>query len=289
MLKKICPILLLLVSILIFLPNKTFAAVVINEVSPATNPEWIELYNTSPDSVSLQGYIIDFGSDSQKKSFCDNDQIAGNSYRAIILTAFWLNNNEGDTVTLKNGPNVIDSISYGTGTSLQKPSNTQSITRSPDGSPNWILTDVPTQQGDPVMFECPTPTPTPTNTPTPTKIPTPTKTPTPTKSPTSTPTPKPTSTPVATKSPTSKSTIAKTEAATAIPSENKNLANVLGSSSQNQPPQISETPKDVKVASVNSGNVIASIFIILGIVFLGLCGIVVFWSYKKSKNARTEE
>lgn len=200
----------------LFFPNKALASdIVINEVSPATSSEWVELYNTNPDPVSLQNYIIDFGSDSQKKSFCDNDQISGNSYKLIILTAFWLKN-EGDTVNLKNGTDIVDSISYGEGTSLQKPSDTQSLTRSPDGSSSWILTDIPTQQGEQVAFECPTPTFPPTSTPTlsPTQIPdsptptlvsgktpTPIKTPTPTNTPTPpkrTPTPSPTATPALT-------------------------------------------------------------------------------------------
>src|SRR3989344_6375168 len=174
-------ILLLFTALFFFLfPNKVFASdIVINEVSPASNPEWAELYNTSPDSVSLQSYTIDFGSDSQKKSFCDNDQIAGNSYKLIILTAFWLHNTNGDTVTLKNNSGTVDTVSYGPGSSLENPSNAQSIVRSPDGSSNWTLTGNPTQQGDSVSFECPTPTPTPTNSPTPTDSPTPTKTPTP--------------------------------------------------------------------------------------------------------------
>ena len=131
----------------------------------------------------------------------------------------------------------------------------------------------------------------PTPTPTPTSSPTPTKTPTPTKSPTSTPTIKPTSTPVPTKTPTPKQKITNSVSTpTVTPEENKNSsADVLGSSSQNQTPTPSEETKEVKAASINSGNIIASIFIILGIVFLSLCGIVIFWSYKKSKNAKTEE
>jgi len=96
-------------SFLIF-PSKVFAAdVVINEVSPASNPEWVELYNTNTNPISLQGYSIDFGSSSQVKSFCEGDQIAGNSYKLIILatSAFWLHNTNGDTVNLKNNSDTV--------------------------------------------------------------------------------------------------------------------------------------------------------------------------------------
>ena len=51
------------------------AQVVVNEVSPVSSPEWVELYNTSSASASLKEHAIDFGSDSQQKSFCDAEQI----------------------------------------------------------------------------------------------------------------------------------------------------------------------------------------------------------------------
>lgn len=178
----------LVAIIFIHSASLTRAQIVINEVSSVSSPEWVELYNTSSNSATLKEYSIDFGVDSQKKFFCDADQIMPNGYKLILLTSSWLNN-AGDTVNLRRGDDLVDSVTYGT-SSLAKPnSDTESITRSPDGSSNWIKTNQQTKEGDPVSFDCPTPTPSPTNTPTSTPSPSPTPTPTPTPIPT--PTPKP--------------------------------------------------------------------------------------------------
>ncbi len=180
------------VVILFVIVTPARAQILINEVSPVSSPEWVELYNTSSSSASLKEYSIDFGSDSQKKYFCDNDQISPNNYKLIILgSASWLNNS-GDVVNLRYGDDPVDSIGYGTGYSLSKPTtDTESVTRSPDGSANWIKTATQTKLGDIASFECPSPSPSPTPTPTPTSTPAPSPSPTPTPTPVLTPTPTP--------------------------------------------------------------------------------------------------
>ena len=150
------------------------AAVVINEFSPASNPEWVELYNTESGSISLKDSIINFGNNNQDYQFCEDDEISGNAYRLIILSSSWLNN-DGDSVTLKKQDVVIDSVVYGSSQSIPKLSNSQSATRSPDGSSDWVVSDSPSQSGTLVDFNCPTPSPTPS--PTPTASPTLTQTP----------------------------------------------------------------------------------------------------------------
>lgn len=193
--------------ILVYPVSMAHAQIVINEVSSASTPEWVELYNTSSASATLKEYTIDFGVETQKKLFCDNDQILANSYRLISLTSSWLNNT-GDTVNLRRGDDLVDSISYGT-SSLAKPtSDTESITRSPDGSSNWIKTSLQTKQGDQVSFDCPTPVPSPTPTLTPTPTPTPTSTPTPTPTPTPKPSIKPSPSPSPELSPAHDGTVA---------------------------------------------------------------------------------
>lgn len=251
MFSKIKYIFLTLLVFFIF-PQKVSAQVVINEVSPASEPEWVELYNTTSVEVSLQDYLINFGSDSQNKIFCNDDKIDPNSYRLIVLSSNWLSNT-GDLVTLKKGDDISDSIGYGTGYTLGKPTSTGSITRSPDGSTEWIVTTVQSQQGNQVSFDCPTPTPTqsPTNPPTtqPTQVPTvsPTVKPTPTKS----PSPKPSASPIPTNEP-------------------ENLINDI---------KISETTPIGMVAgdkTTNKSPVIAIIFITLGVGFLGYGGYILY-------------
>lgn len=202
--KKIGPLLFLLISLLLVFPALSKAQIVINEVSPVSDPEWVEIYNISSDSASLKDFSIDFGSDNQKKIFCD-ENIAANGYILILLTSRWLNN-DGDVITLRHGDDIVDSIGYGSGYSWTKPhSGTESITRYPDGGDTWILTSQQSQQGNIISFDCPTavPTPTPIQTPTLTPTSAPTLTPIPTLKAVKSPTPIPTKTPSPTQSPLS--------------------------------------------------------------------------------------
>lgn len=202
--KRFTAILFVIIFLLLISSTQVFAQVVINEVSPASDPEWVEIYNNSSDSASLKNYSLNFGSDTQNKFFCDAENINGNAYKIISLSSHWLADS-GDTVTLKNGDDAVDSIAYGSGHVLKSPISTGSISRLPDGTSNWILLTASTQQGDIVSFDCPTPTPTetphPTQTPTLTLTPVPTPTRTPTPVPTRIPTPTPTKIPNPTKSP----------------------------------------------------------------------------------------
>lgn len=137
-----------------------------------------------------------------------------------------------------------------------------------------IAINVPTPTLTPTL----TPTPEPTNTPTPTKSPTPTPTikPTPTvrptatltslPSPTKTPTPKPTSSPMP--SPTQTSVLGISQS----PSQS-----VLGDSDE----KTREQTKAI-VPGESKSKAIGIIFIFLGTVFLSLCGIVFFLSYRNS-------
>ncbi len=125
----------------------------------------MELYNTSSNEISLKDIKIGFGSDSQTLIFCEADKILGNGYKLIYLSSSWLANT-GDIVTLVNGDDQIDAIGYGSGYSLGKPTSSSSITRFPDGGPDWILTTDISPQGEILSFDCPTLAPTASPTPT---------------------------------------------------------------------------------------------------------------------------
>lgn len=150
-------------------------------------------------------------------------------------------------------------------------------------SPTWCISE--STPCNPVIIAviAPTPTLTPTLTPTPE----PTNTPTPTKSPTPTPTIKPTSTPTATltplpsptKTPTPKptsSTPSPTQASVLGISQNPSQS-VLGDSDE----KTREQTKAI-VPGESKSKAIGIIFIFLGAVFLSLCGIVFFLSYRNS-------
>jgi hypothetical protein len=241
---------------------KVFAQVVINEVSSASDPEWVEIYNISSDSASLKNYSINFGSDSQNKFFCDTENISGNAYKIISLSSHWLADG-GDTVTFKNGDDAVDSIAYGTGHTLKSPTSTGSISRSPDGSSNWILLTASTQQGDIVSFDCPTPTPTTSPSPSPSPSSTPTLTPTPTRTPT----------PIASPKPSAKAGIP-TPTPTGSPE-------VLGIET------ISTTPTPLPLQSPNIESkppVLAFVLIGTGMIFIGASAYLGFRSIKSSRK-----
>jgi len=144
----------------LLLPLNVSAGLTINEFSPASSPEWVELYNPDDSQFSLNDISIYFSPDinsPQKLSFCPTDQISGKSFRKIILSSNWLAN-AGDTLMLKTGDDVTESITYGTGGTVKSPLATQSAFRSPDGTDNWILGG-PSLQGDETSFNCVAPTP----------------------------------------------------------------------------------------------------------------------------------
>lgn len=159
-------------SVSLLVPLEINAQVLINEVSPVSTPEWVEIYNSGSNSTPLKEYSINFGSDSQNLIFCENENIGANEYKIIELTSSWLANT-GDVLSLKNGDDEIDKIGYGSGYSLPKPDSVlKYITRSPDGSSSWILSSQSSRQGNIISFNCPTPTPTPLPTSLPTPLPT---------------------------------------------------------------------------------------------------------------------
>lgn len=202
----ILPTLITLISLIS--PYKAHAQVVINEIYP--NPEgddnkdidkeWIELFNTSEESINLTDWYISFQENSDRQRIILSDTIGGGSYLKIVISASqgWMRNKEGDSVRLyKPGEvNFTDGYSYGD-------SSEEKITwgRDPNGTGGWARMQSATP-GGPNSGKIPeptaTPTPDPTSTPEPTSPSEPTNTPTPQFSPTPTRKPTPTS---ATKNP----------------------------------------------------------------------------------------
>lgn len=211
--KKFLFSLIIALAIFLFFSKSVLAQVVINEFSSSSNPEWVEIYNSSGGEIDLTGWkIIDDNSntsDDLDLSGC----IISSGFRSFSRPFGWLNNG-GDTITLKDENDAqINQIVYGSGGVVGVPNDGQSASRQPDGSDSWLIIDSSTQQDD---YCQPAPTSTPTSTPTLTLSPTTSPTSTPTSKPESTstptpalaatptlkPTPKPTSTPKLTPTPT---------------------------------------------------------------------------------------
>lgn len=262
-LPRICGYLLLFVGI-IFSVRPVFASVVINEFSPASNPEWVELYNPDDQTFSLNGVTLFFDDSpttTQKVTFCSSDELGAKSYKLIkrSINSYYLKD-DGDKLILKKEDDVIDSIGYGSGQLLKVPSATQSAIRVPDGSTNWLLTDVPSPQGDAASFVCPTPTPTPE----------PTNTPTPTPEPKNTPTPTPTRTPTPTKTLTPTLKPMPTLVATA------SVSAVLGISDS---PEIASVEADTKTKTSVQPLIISLLFVGIG---CGILSLVFVWQKRNA-------
>lgn len=254
---------------LTFISTEALAAdIVINEFVPnpsSGDSEWVEFYNTTNSTIDLSNYFFDDDNNLDSDSGTSL-KVALSGILQSLQTCFWelpsyLNNN-GDSPTLfiLENSSPVDTFNYSSS------SAGLSYSRVPDGGV-WSFNQTPSKSQTKCIDSAPTFTPTSaptlTATLTSTKTPTPTKTTTPTKSPSPTKTPTP---------------------------EDQNTnddkeTNILGTSTTdaNEP-----TKQDVKVASSNT-NLAGSFFILAGIVFSILCGIVILWPKIKPYINRYEK
>ena len=170
------------------------AQVVINEVSPFSDTEWVELYNASESAEYLKTYFLDddasFESDEKSK---DKKSLAGinlsNTTYPVFegFSAFF--NNPGDTVVLfdANG-NIKDQYIYS-----ENYGDNLTFGRNPDQTGSFVLLESATKGSKNSGIKA-SPNPTPSISPTPKPSVSPSVTPSPisTSSPSPKPTPKPT-------------------------------------------------------------------------------------------------
>ena len=81
------------------------AAIIINEISPSTDPEWIELYNDSSTPVDLFGYTLWDNNSLLSDDLSLTGTISAQSYLVFSRKEGWLTNG-GDIVYLST--NVAD-------------------------------------------------------------------------------------------------------------------------------------------------------------------------------------
>ncbi len=133
-----------------FLSKPVFAepTIKITDFSSNSSPEWIQLTNNSSESINISNWYFKDLAGTVKT--ITNTCISSNLTQTFDFSSYL--NNDGDTVYLYNNTNeLIDTFTYTTGVTKDKPTNTNT---------------------------CALPTNTPTSTPIPTNTPTPTATPT---------------------------------------------------------------------------------------------------------------
>ncbi len=176
--KKVVSLLIIFIPLL--LPTTVFAAnssdVLINEFSPKSDPEWIELYNPKNQQISIAGWKLrDAANHSEDLApVC----IPPQGFYTFERPKGWLNDSNGDKIDLldeSGAVNIIDNVSYGNPSDHvpTTPASDKSASRVPDGSDTWQV-DEPTRQD--TSIPCPSnqvPSPTPSSTPKATPTPTP--------------------------------------------------------------------------------------------------------------------
>ncbi len=275
--------------LLLFIPEKAFAALYINEFSSATsNSDWVEIYNSDSSPVDLTGFILRDSTESNKLDL--SGTIGGNSYSVFD----WNNklNNDGDTVRLlKTDETQVDQVVYGGSGNIPVPTGTQTAGRQADGSPTWVLFANDTKGSS---NNSATIVPTPTVTPTPTNTPAPTQTPTPTPKPTNTPTPTPTGTPT----PTPKTTNTPTPKITSDPKtrEGGSESALMQTQTETEPTQgilganakFANSQSELPTTTAQNYNW-GALLIVMGIVLVtGACGILLYNNYRKNKEQEIE-
>jgi hypothetical protein len=158
-------------------PSPVFAEMKINEISPWSEPDWVEIVNTATNSVSLEHYLIRDSTVSNKKIL--SGEIPANGYLKVDFSNYL--NKDGDTVRLlisaDSTESEIDRLDYGK--QLVCPEQAaQSVGRLPDLTGTFQMLAAGTPDGSnntaPVL-SCNSPTPTlkPSVTPKPTGTPKP--------------------------------------------------------------------------------------------------------------------
>ena len=162
-------------------PKIIHAQIFINEVSPVSSPEWVELFNDSGEDVDITGWkLIDAANNIKTFS---SASISAHGFYVYENSSGWLNNTGQESLFLKNMTNeTIDSLVYGTGGVVGTPAADKSIGRSPNASTNWLNnldwskgTTNPEPASTPTETITVTATPTATTTLTLSPVPTPTK------------------------------------------------------------------------------------------------------------------
>lgn len=180
-------------SLFFILSSPCFAQVVINEFSSASSSDWVELYNSGTDSVSLSSYRLRDSTSANKKDLLGT--IASGGFLSFDFANYL--NKGGDTIKLfqmvGGDETLMDGVSYGgSGQDVCVPEEGQFAGRFPNGAQDWVRFATSTRDlsnNEASINPCSTSTPTLTPSPTPTPTPTITPSAAPTLTPTPTPTP----------------------------------------------------------------------------------------------------
>lgn len=147
------------------------AQVLINEISPNSNPEWVELYNTENVSIDISGWQISELSN-PGNSPTENFYTIPQSNESVIAPHTWYVyyfssaelDDSRDRVSLYRSDGILEdkSMSYGSEGNVCEPLSGQSVGRVKEGNTiERFSTSTIGATNDALLNRCPTPTPIP--------------------------------------------------------------------------------------------------------------------------------
>ena len=121
-------------------PPSTTTGLFINEVY-SSNPDWIELYNSTDSEINLSGFILqDDKGAAEEYKIPAGTKIAAKSFLVIDTFTFGLSSSQGDIVKLLDTKStLIDEIT------LPIMKSEESYARITDGATNWQKSSTPTK------------------------------------------------------------------------------------------------------------------------------------------------
>lgn len=112
----------------------TQADIFLNEISPGSSPEYVELYNSATEAVELNNWYLDDLADKGSSPKLFSTTISALGFSVVELNSM-LNNSGGDSVRLLDPHQVeIDRYDYTANISLN-----DIFIRCPDGGDSWVL------------------------------------------------------------------------------------------------------------------------------------------------------
>ncbi len=124
------------------MPNNGPQALYLNEIDANGDPDWLEIYNASPDNIDISGYYLyDEGSSDSKSTFPNGTVVPANGFLTWdcddVQTYFKLSSG-GEQVFLENAnEEPIDSVNF------PALNDGESYARIPDGGA-WSISQNPT-------------------------------------------------------------------------------------------------------------------------------------------------
>lgn len=153
--QKLIVFVIAFLAIFLFLPKKILAQVVINEFlpNPKEGPDWVELYNTTNQDISLVNWVLD--DEGTKTNMAEIEEVTMSAYGFWLFEVGSRLNKTSDTIYLiDNQGMVIDEYCYSS-----NPGDDISFGRMPDGGEWGVCNELTPESKNKCILLSPSPSP----------------------------------------------------------------------------------------------------------------------------------